>query len=162
MKHYRHLLLIISLLALVLAGCGEQAASPSATTESVPSSPASIEATGVVVPEKWTVISFSVGGRVVDLPVSAGDEVFRNRALARLDNEDASRAVSIAEAQVSQAEVNVKVAEHELDRVVTWSPNKNSLAAAEAALANAEASLKQAQYQYDRVHRIKRIAPICT
>lgn len=149
MRRYSTMILIVMLLAM--ASCNGQPTSSSTPTEAVQAPPPSIEATGVVVPEKWAVVSFLAGGRLVDLPVGAGEKVSRGRTLARLDGEDARRAEDIAKIKISEAEVNVRVAQHELDKVVTWSPNKSQVAAAEAAVANAEAGLDQAQYQYDRV-----------
>ena len=151
MQNYRRFLLVGSLLVLALAGCTGQPASPDTTAEPVDTSPPSIEATGIVVPETWTTISFSSGGTVTNLPISSGDKVFANRILAHLDDEDATRAVTLAQIKVSQAEVNVKLAEDELNKVVTWSPDKNRVAAAEASLGNAEAALEQAQSNYDKV-----------
>lgn len=149
MQRYSTIPLIITLLALV--GCTGEPTPSGSPTESARALPMTIEATGIVVPETWAVVSFSTGGRLVDLPFSAGEEVSRGRTLARLDDEDARRAADIAKVKITQAEVNVRVAEHELDRVVTWTPNKSQVAAAEAAAANAEAAMEQAQSQYDRV-----------
>jgi multidrug resistance efflux pump len=104
-----------------------------------------------VVPEKWAVVSFSTGGRIVSLPVKAGDKVSDGSTLAQLDGEDANRAAEIAQVKVSQASVSLGVAQHQLDKDLGWSPNKNQLAAAEAAVANAEAAVEQAQANYDRV-----------
>ncbi|MBN1313381.1 MAG: efflux RND transporter periplasmic adaptor subunit [Anaerolineae bacterium] len=148
-QHY--VLLITGLTALMLISCGGQISSSDVTTEPVNIPSLSIEATGIVVPETWTTISFSTGGRIVEVTVSDGEKVLRNLALARLDNQDAKRAVDLAQVQVSEAEVNVRLAENELERVVTWSPDANRVAAAEASLANAEAALEQAQSNYDKV-----------
>ncbi|MBN1430794.1 MAG: efflux RND transporter periplasmic adaptor subunit [Anaerolineae bacterium] len=150
-QHYRHSLWGIGVLALMLIGCAGQQASPGATAESAYRSPSSIEATGIVVPEKWTTISSSVGGTVIEVPVSDGDQILRNRILVYLDDDDARRAVDLAQIQVSEAEVSVRLAENELNRVVTWSPNKNQVAAAEASVNNAEAALEQAQSNFDKV-----------
>jgi multidrug resistance efflux pump len=149
MRRYSYFPLAITLLALV--SCTGQTTPSGESTESAETSPTTIEATGIVVPETWAVVSFSTGGRIVDLPLSAGDKVERGSTLARLDDEDVRRAADIARVKASEAEVNVSVAQHELDRVVTWSPNKNQVAAAESAVANAEAAVSQAQSNYDRV-----------
>lgn len=151
MHSYRIILFVIGLLALALIGCSGQS-TPAAESEQ----PAvvilqSIKATGIVVPEKLTRVSFSTNGKIVELPVEVGDRVNRNSTLAQIDNIDLVQAVKVAELQVREASVNLTVAQNELDRVVTWAPNKNSVAAAEAAVANAEASKEQAQSAYDRV-----------
>lgn len=151
MRRYGYFLLPTVLLALMLVGCGGQTTPSGTPTETAETSSSSIEATAVVVPETWTMISFSVGGRIVSLPVKAGDKVSRDSLLAGLDSEDVARAADIAKVKVSEAEVSLSVAQHQLDKDVSWSPNKNQLAAAQAAVANAQASVSQAQANYDRV-----------
>lgn len=151
MRRYGNFSPVMMLLALILVGCNGQETPSDAPTQSPETTSSAIEATAIVVPEKWALISFSVGGRVAVLPVSAGDKVPRKSTLARLDSEDANRAAEIAKVKVTQAEVNLSVAQHQLDKDLTWSPNKNQVAAAEAAVANAEAAVGQAQSEYDRV-----------
>ncbi len=149
MRRYRYIALIVMLVALV--SCTGEPATSGTPTEAAETLPTSIEATGIVVPETWAVVSFSAGGRIIELPVRAGDEIVRGHTLARLDDEDARQGVDIARVKISEAEVSVRVAQHELDRVVTWSPDKSRVAAAEAAAANAKAAVNQAQSEYDRV-----------
>jgi HlyD family secretion protein len=152
MQNYRRLLPIIGLGILLLAGCAsQQAATTNATAEPTEAASTTVEATGIIVPETWTTISFSTGGTVTYLPISAGDQITRGRILATLDDEDANRAIELAQVKLAEAEANVTLAEIELDKQVTWSPNKNQLAAAEASVNNAEATLKQAQSNYDKV-----------
>ena len=151
MHHYRNILLIIGLLALALVGCAGQATPSGESEEPVVVLAQSIKATGIVVPQKLTKVSFSTSGKIVELPVEVGDEVEQDAALAQLDDIDLVQGVKIAELQVEEAKVNLTIAQNELDRVVKWSPNSNSVAAAEAALNNAEASLEIAQSEYDKV-----------
>ncbi|MBN1313718.1 MAG: efflux RND transporter periplasmic adaptor subunit [Anaerolineae bacterium] len=150
MRYYKSLLLIIGLLALTLAGCSG-AATPTATEEPMAAIPQSIKATGIVVPETWAKVSFSSTGKLVELPVDVGDEVRQGSALARLEDIDLAQSVKVAELQVAEAQVNLDIAQKELDKVVKWAPNSHSVASAEAALANAEASAEAAQAAYDEV-----------
>lgn len=151
MRSYRITLLLIGLLALALIGCSGQSTPAAASEEMAAVVPQSIKATGVVVPDKITKVSFSTSGKIIELPVEVGDKVNRGSALAQLDDIDLVQAVKVAELQVEEANVNLTIAQNELDRVVKWAPNKNSVAAAEAAVANAEASVEQAQAAYDQV-----------
>lgn len=147
----RSIFLVIGLLALALIGCSGQSAPTAASEEPAAVVLQSIKATGIVVPKKITKVSFSTSGKVVEMPVEVGDKVSSNSMLAKLDDIDLVQAVQVAELQVEEANVNLTIAQNELDRVVKWAPNKNAVAAAEAAVANAEASVKQAQAAYDQV-----------
>ncbi|MBN1428025.1 MAG: efflux RND transporter periplasmic adaptor subunit [Anaerolineae bacterium] len=150
MQYHKSLLVVIGLLVLALAGCSG-ATTPAATDVPVAAIPQSIKATGIVVPEKWAKVSFSTSGKLVALPVEVGDQVRPGGTLARLEDIDLAQTVKVAEIQVEEARINIDIAQQELDKVVSWAPNKNSVAAAEAALANADASLDVAQAAYDQV-----------
>lgn len=143
--------LMIGLLALALIGCAGQPTPTSEAEEPAAIVPQSIKATGIVVPEKLTKVSFSTSGKLVELPVSVGDRVNSSGALAQLDDVDLVQNLKVAELQVEEANVNLTIAQNELDRVVKWAPNKNSVAAAEAALNNAGAAVEAAQGAYDQV-----------
>jgi HlyD family secretion protein len=150
MRHNKITLLIIGLATLVLAGCAAQTASADVSGP-VTVAPQSIKATGIVVPETWAKVSFSTSGKLVDLPLEAGDQVRSGGTLAKLEDTDLAQSVKIADLQIEEAKVNVDIAQKELDKIVQWAPNKNSVASAEAALNNANASLKLAQAAYDQV-----------
>ena len=151
MRHNYNTLLIIGLTMLALAGCTGQPSSADVAEEPTAAIPQSIKATGIVVPETWAKVSFSSGGRLVELPVEVGDEVRSGGTLARLEDIDLTQSVRVAELQVEEATVNVDIAQKELDKLVSWAPNAHSVAGAEAALANADASLEVAQAAYDQV-----------
>jgi multidrug efflux pump subunit AcrA (membrane-fusion protein) len=151
MRSWRITLLVIGFLALALIGCSGQSTPTAASEEPAAIVLQSIKATGIVVPEKITRVSFSTSGKIVELPVEVGDEVNQGSTLAQLDDIDLVQSVKLAELQVEEANVNLTIAQNELDRVVKWAPNKNSVAAAEAAVANAEAGKEQAQAAYDQV-----------
>lgn len=150
MRHYHSTLLIIGLAALALIGCAGQNTSAS-MTETPEMTASSIKATGVIAPKTWAKVSFSTSGKLVELPIESGDTVSSGSALARLEDISQAQAVKVAGLQVEEAKVNIGIAQKELDRVVSWAPNKNSVAAAEAALANAQAGVKEAQAAYDKV-----------
>jgi len=151
MRSYKITLFVIGLLALVLIGCTGQPASTSSTEEPIAIIPQSIKATGIVAPEKLTKVSFSTSGKIIELPVDTGDAVSQDNVLAQLEDMDLAQNVKVAKLQVEEANVNLTIAQNELDRVVKWAPNKNTVVAAEAALNNAEASVEQAQAAYDKV-----------
>lgn len=103
-------------------------------------------------------MSFAITGSIQSVAVAVGDVVQAGDLLVEMDATDARQAVEQAEAQqslaelgVTQAEVNLALAEANLKSVAGWSPNRNTVAAAEAALANAEAVVEQAQAAYDKV-----------
>lgn len=151
------LLFFLGLINALLVGCGgseptQQVAIPSSKTLAVNSDTTSvISATGIIVPARLAKLSFQTSGQVEELTVSTGESVHTGQALARLDDHDLAQSVKVADLQVEEAKVNLTIAQNELDRVVQWAPNKNSVAAAEAALANAQAGVKEAQAAYDKV-----------
>ena len=62
-----------------------------------------VSASGTVVPLRWAVLSFSLGGRIEELAVEMGYEVQAGVMLARLDAKDLEQAVVQAEAALSTA-----------------------------------------------------------
>lgn len=90
-----------------------------------------IWASGKVVPMTWTTLSFEIGGQVVGLSVSAGDQVSEGQVLALLNDSALVDAVKLAEADLAAAEA-------ELSRVSAGA-SPAEVAGAEAAVAAAEA-----------------------
>jgi RND family efflux transporter MFP subunit len=125
--------------------------------------------TGTLIPNAEVDLSFSSGGRLAEVLVEVGDQVQAGDVLARLDDTD-------AQSQVTQAEINLRLAELQLAEL-TGTPDAVDLAAAQfqltsaqealedllngpsaeeiiiaqADLATAEKQLQQAQAAYDRV-----------
>jgi HlyD family secretion protein len=124
---------------------------------------------GTLVPNEQLDVSFSSGGRLKEVLVQVGDKVQPGDALARLDDTD-------AQSQVAQANINLRLAQLQLD-TLTGTPDASELAAAQyqltsaqdalqgllngpsaedkiiarADLATAEKTLQQAQSAYDSV-----------
>ncbi|MGQ9626615.1 MAG: efflux RND transporter periplasmic adaptor subunit [Anaerolineae bacterium] len=89
--------------------------------------------TGTLVPAAEVNLSFPSGGVLAELLVDVGDQVEAGDVLARLDDSD-------ARLQVTQAEINLRLAELELAKL-TKEPDAADLAAAQTELATAQAEL---------------------
>ena len=158
----RNLFAVFGLIFVLLgvAACGEQSvevtatAVPSSTSESEaeptatrPSqSGVTILADGSVVAVKPVLaVSFTASGRLLELAVQPGDVVAAGDLIATLDDEALVDAVTNAEFQVAQSEINLEQAQIELDRLLEWEPDETAVALAEANLAAAQAALENAQ-----------------
>jgi HlyD family secretion protein len=123
---------------------------------------ATVNATGVIQPERQAVLTFKNAGRLEALYVEAGESVIENQILAQLETED-------LRLQVRQAEIALRIAEHQA-HLTQSEPTEEDLATAkanleaarenlsrlskgatESQLAAAKASLESAQAQYDRL-----------
>jgi len=149
------------ILTLLLAACGGQPVDSSATA--VPDQPTSetnaeptatrpsqsgvtILADGSVVAIKPVLaISFTASGRLLELAVQPGDVVAAGDLIATLDDEALLDAVTNAEFQVAQSQLNLTQAQAELDRLLEWEPDETAVTLAEANLAAAQAQLENAQ-----------------
>lgn len=149
------------ILTLLLAACGGQPGQTVATA--VPDQPASetdaaptatrpsqsgvtILADGSVVAVKPVLaVSFTASGRLLSLAVQPGDVVAAGELIATLDDEALLDAVTNAEFQVAQSELNLTQAQAELDRLLTWEPDETAVALAQANLTAAQAQLENAQ-----------------
>jgi HlyD family secretion protein len=89
--------------------------------------------TGTLVPAAEVNLSFPTSGVLAEVPVETGDRVEAGDVLARLDDTD-------ARSQVTQAEINLRLAELQLAKL-TGEPGAADLAAAQASLADAQAVL---------------------
>ena len=75
----------------------------------VDSSSASVlDATGYVVARRLATVSSKVTGKVVDVLVEEGMAVQKNQVLARLDDQNAKKAIDVIKAEVSAATADVK------------------------------------------------------
>ena len=106
--------IVISILALTLAACGQ-----AATTEAIPTvsleggqtsagaqtnSGDSVSAAALVVPRSEARLSFTSVGRVTSVNVQVGDKVEAGQILVELDT-------AVQEAKVKEAEANLAYAE---------------------------------------------------
>lgn len=128
-------------LAISLAGCGGGAATetPANTVPPVVSSGTGgdVVAEAVLVPARWSALSFEVPGDVRELAVEAGDPVQEGDVLIRLETEDLARAVD-------QADVSLRQAQVRLDQMEDL-PDEGDVADAQAAVSDAVAAYEQAQ-----------------
>ncbi len=122
----------------------ESEAEPTATRPS--QSGVTILADGsVVAVQPMVALSFTASGRLLELTVQPGDVVAAGDLIATLDDEALLDAVTNAEFQVSQSELNLEQAQIELDRLLNWEPDETAVALAQANLAAAQAALENAQ-----------------
>lgn len=158
----RNLFAVFGLVFVLLSvvACGEQPVETAATA--VPSETSESEAeptatrpsqSGVTILADGTVVaaqpvlplSFTASGRLLELAVQPGDVVTEGDLIATLDDEALVDAVTNAEFQVAQSEINLEQAQIELDRLLEWEPDETAVALAEANLAAAQAALENAQ-----------------
>ncbi|WP_420640859.1 HlyD family secretion protein [Candidatus Leptofilum sp.] len=89
-------------------------------------------------------VSFTASGRLLELAVEPGDVVEPGDLIATLDDAALLDAVTNAEFQGAQSELNLTQAQAELDRLLEWEPDETAVAVAEANLAAAQAQLENA------------------
>jgi multidrug efflux pump subunit AcrA (membrane-fusion protein) len=152
---YKRFLIVISALAVTLAGCSrskEPTPTPVATalpaTAVFRSRGGGVTASGVIAPVMWTSLGTQTGGTVVEVLVEPGQEVVANQVLARLDTADlevaltrAQQGVALQQAILGQlldgaSEQTIARAERDHAQQVTQ---------AELALAASELELEQAR-----------------
>jgi HlyD family secretion protein len=135
------LLLLVAACAAPAAEGGEEPTGDAATPpEGVSSSV--VRATGEVIPETYTFLSFSIPGRVAELLVEEGSVVEEGDVLARLDTTDldarvaeAETALAVAEARLAESKAGAR--EEEIQEA------RDQVAAANARIAEASASRDQ-------------------
>jgi RND family efflux transporter MFP subunit len=106
--------------------------------------PQTFAAEGVVEAVRQATIASQVQGRVLELPVKAGDTVRAGQVLARIDSRTADQAVAASRSQVAEAEANLANARMRYER------NRQLLAqkfVSQAAVDQSEAEYKAAQAQ---------------
>lgn len=145
---------------LIVAACGEQPVETTATAVPDETSESEAEPTAtrpsqssvtiladgsVVAVQPVLAVSFTATGRLLELAVQPGDTVAAGDLIATLDDEALVDAVTNAEFQVAQSELNLEQAQIELDRLLAWEPDETAVALAEANLAAAQATLENAQ-----------------
>jgi len=110
-----------------------------------------VTATGTVQYRQELPLSFSQGGKIIELAVKEGDVVRKGQVLARLDDTNLRQ-------NVVQSEANLVAAEAKLQQLADGYNNQStaqaqaSLAKAEQALANAELQLTNAELNADPVY----------
>ena len=89
-----------------------------------------VDGSGSLAPNDDVSVSFSAGGKVVEVLVDVGDAVQAGDILARLDDADARETMADADLQVQQAEINLELAKLEAEAGL----NNANLAAAQTDL----------------------------
>jgi HlyD family secretion protein len=101
---------LLAILAVTLTGCQRAPAAAPAADQAAPT-PASdanvVSATGVVVPIREAALSVQASGRLVEILVTAGDEVQAGQELARVDTRDLQQTLANAEAGLKLAEAGL-------------------------------------------------------
>ncbi len=146
----------------------EEVATPVEVVIAAPTTlPARVEGTGTVVADAQVVLTPQVGGRIVSVSdaLRPGGIVGKGDVLARIDPRDYQLAVTQADSQVAQAQVNLEleqqraeVAQREWELVgedrsvddAALALRQPQLRSAEQALAAAEASLSSAKLSLER------------
>ena len=105
------------------------------------------ELDGVVQPVKQSTISAQSSGRIATLSVKAGDKVRAGQMLATIDDREAQTGVQRSQAQVAQAQAELRNAQSNFDRTRDLQ-SKGFVSA--AALDTADAQLKGAQAGRDQ------------
>jgi RND family efflux transporter MFP subunit len=106
-----------------------------------------LEFDGVVEPVKQSTVSAQAGGRIVQLAVVAGDRVRAGQLLATIDDRETQAGLQRSDAQVAQADADLRNAQAN-ERRTRELQGKGFVSA--AALDTAEATLKAAQAARDQ------------
>ncbi|MEK7327798.1 MAG: biotin/lipoyl-binding protein, partial [Chloroflexota bacterium] len=134
----KKLFLIILVGGLVLAACNTATPTPDTTDIPVVTDDFAVSAEGRLVPGNFVQLSFSAGGKVVEVPVAEGMPVAEGEVIARLENSEALMA------EVSRAELEVLNAQQAVDDL------KENAALVKAEL---ESEVAQAQDALDKAQR---------
>ncbi|MEM7799756.1 MAG: HlyD family efflux transporter periplasmic adaptor subunit [Chloroflexota bacterium] len=103
----------------------------------------------VVIGKPLLPMSFETSGKLLALNVEPGQTVAEGEMLATLDDEALQDSVKSSELRVSQAKNSLIQSEAELQRLLDWSPDEQSVAIAQANIESAQINLTNAQVQDD-------------
>jgi HlyD family secretion protein len=130
---------------------------------------AMVNATGTILPERQTTLSFKSPGRVAEVSVNEGQSVRSGEVLARLETDDLQFAIDQAELALTTAQAQLlrlqrPPSEHDIAAAqsaltsaqaayqrLLAGPTKAEIRVARTNLDQAEAALAQAQIAYDQV-----------
>lgn len=144
------------IVAGLLAGCRQEAATPHVTRVNVVTAELSefspeIVLTGVIAAQVQSEASFRVGGKIKERLANVGDHVKADQVLARLDADEQKVEVQAAQASVDAAEATLRQAtlafERQKSLLATGNTTRREHDRAEASFKSAQAQLEQAQAQ---------------
>src|SRR5262245_58890800 len=96
----------------VIAAAGTPAVPQAAESAAAPPAAASVlDASGYVVARRQATVSSKVTGRLADVLVEEGQRISEGQVIARLDNTNATAALTQAEALLARAEAELQAAE---------------------------------------------------
>jgi RND family efflux transporter MFP subunit len=148
------------LVAALLAGCRQDAASPPITrvnvvTAEITDFAPGVTITGIIAAQVQSEVSFRVAGKIAARLANVGDHVTANQVLARLDPDEQQAEVRAAQAGVHSAEATLRQTTSAFERqknlLTTGNTTRREHDQAEAAARSAEAQLAQAQSQLAQV-----------
>lgn len=142
----RHLLLGVGVLVATVAAAQGAIQVPTVVAQ-VQSVGAGFELDGVIEPVKQSIISAQAGGRIGAMLVKAGDKVKAGQLLATIDDREALTGVERSQAQVAQAQAELRNAQAQFDRTRDLQ-SKGFVSA--AALDTADSQLKSAKAGRDQ------------
>lgn len=152
MRRYNWLgLVLVIVFSLLVVGCTGQAEQEAAEAEAEAEAAAAedfqsvVSATGEVMPVDESVLSFPLGGQVVELLVEEGQEVSEGDVIARLDT-------TLLEARVAEAEAALAIAEANLERTKAGS-REEEIVEAEKNIAAGNADIAAAAASRDNVQQ---------
>ena len=103
MKKWTNLILLLVIPALILTACGAQETTPTPHPDLLPVE--AVIAEGHLVPNDDLTLSFTVRGKVAEIPVKEGDMVSEGDVLVRLaDREQAEAALAAAQLEMTTAQ----------------------------------------------------------
>jgi HlyD family secretion protein len=170
------IILLITLAALLLSGCGAIPNPSKSTSTPVPivTQESGVVSQGRLVPQQYVNLSFNTGGLVAEVLVKEGDAVQEGQAIARLDqreqfasavakaeldllnaqqalntlNDDAAVATSAAQKKVADARAAVRDAQQRVDNLNSASPTTD-INSAQANVTILKDHLDQAQKDFN-------------
>jgi RND family efflux transporter MFP subunit len=144
------------LVAALLAGCRQEAATPPLTrvnvvTAQVTDFAPEVTLTGTIAAQVQSEESFRVGGKIAERLANVGDHVTANQVLAKLDPDEQQAELQAAKAGVQSAEATLRQTTSAFERqknlLATGNTTRREYDQADAAARSAEAQLAQAQSQ---------------
>ena len=143
-------LLGLAALAATLPAVAQSVVVPTITVQTSQMG-AAYELDGLIEPVKQSTVSAQASGRVTAMKVKAGDPVRKGQLLATIDDQEASVGLQRSQAQINQADAELRNAQAQWERTKDLQ-SKGFLS--KAALDMADAQLQSAQAQRDQASAV--------